>query len=790
MKDGSILTTTIYKETIDRDLLECLLSNTKLLHTWTDQRGYERSNKKQLGNLLDAIKGNTLTTNYHHGLKFTDWGRVYPKNNISLGSCERRIRGTLTKGTYIDIDIVNCHPVMILFLLKKYGFTHSTYEKYCTNRKTYLNKIKKNYNCDRDVAKKFFIISGYGGSYNKWKNDNELTGEGCEDLWNAFQNEAKSLASKFVMDNLKKYENYIKVRKKEFNKDFSFLSAMLQDEERKILETMEQFFQKEGLIRHNNGILCHDGIMLKMSSISDQVLVRLQKEIENKFGYSFEIVSKPLEDILDQLTHEKVNDEVEPFNPKYFNELKTYTNKKIYWEKYFCKIASSAEFIKLIIDKSGSSISYDFTCYNERNLIASYKQFLENRLYDEKEKPPKPFIMKWLVDDAMRAYESKGWIPYNGTYKQSNNYTFNMFPGYNTAINTALPSNYMKWLDPLLDVFKNLCEGNDDNLQFLLHYLAQTIQKPSVKLPFSIIFTGKQGTGKDTLINAIGKIIGSNLINSESKVENFLGTHAEGLVEKLLVAINESEATKSFSYEGFIKTLITDDTLTVNKKYQLPYTIQNRARLLVFSNKPNPIKFDGVSCDRRFIAFKTTDKFSANKFSTFWGNLYKMMDYPEFASSLYYYLNNIDLDNYNWAKERKKILTETYRDMVRKQLPPIVDFVIDYLSKRYLDVEKNEELKIHEDMLWRDYRSWQRKNRPDSQKESGYIGTKKNFKSSFKELDIPFNFYRSNGVNKVRFSAEECSYILSSKGWIESEFIEELEDSESEFNLSQFLDNV
>ena len=119
MKKPSILTTKIFKETIDKKLLETLLCNKHLLTTWTDERGVERSDEKQLTYILQSIKGDTLNVEYQHGINFKNWGRVYPKGLLSLGACRREIRGTLTKGTYIDIDIVNCHPVMILYYLNR-----------------------------------------------------------------------------------------------------------------------------------------------------------------------------------------------------------------------------------------------------------------------------------------------------------------------------------------------------------------------------------------------------------------------------------------------------------------------------------------------------------------------------------------------------------------------------------------------------------------------------------------------------------------------------------------------
>ena len=323
----------------------------------------------------------------------------------------------------------------------------------------------------------------------------------------------------------------------------------------------------------------------------------------------------------------------------------------------------------------------------------------------------------------------------------------------------------------------NLCEGEATNLNFLLHYLAQIIQKPQCKLPYSIIFTGKQGTGKDTLLYAMGKIVGNKLINSESNLDNFLGSHAEGLVEKLLVAFNESDSSKTFNYEGIIKTLISDDKMTVNKKYQSPYQIDNTARMLIFSNKQNPIKFDSVSSDRRFLAFKTTDKYANSKYSKWWSGFYKHMDTPKFVVSFYHYLNNIDLTDFNFARERLGVLTETYREMARQQLPPVADWIGDYITKFKGGDCWDENIEGLEAPLWKSYLTWQNRFRPDTSKESGYVGDLRKFKSTIKHLDIPFEFRRGTGNKKLcRFIPSAVYSYLSKKGWLAG--LDILEDSE------------
>ena len=141
-----MLTNQIFTETINPSSIKKLLQFPELLTSWTDERGITRDDKKQIVSILHKIKNKTLSVKYNYSKSLKTWGRVYPEKSLSLGSLERKIRGTLTNGTYIDLDIVNAHPNMILYLLGKYEMPYSNYEFYCENRDTSLKKIMECYN--------------------------------------------------------------------------------------------------------------------------------------------------------------------------------------------------------------------------------------------------------------------------------------------------------------------------------------------------------------------------------------------------------------------------------------------------------------------------------------------------------------------------------------------------------------------------------------------------------------------------------------------------------------------
>ena len=87
---------------------------------------------------LIKSRNGTITTTYHQN---NNRGRFYANGSLSLQSVPREIRHTIATN-YIDIDMVNAHPVILLHLCKAKGFTPKILSRYCKNRDTLLPKLK------------------------------------------------------------------------------------------------------------------------------------------------------------------------------------------------------------------------------------------------------------------------------------------------------------------------------------------------------------------------------------------------------------------------------------------------------------------------------------------------------------------------------------------------------------------------------------------------------------------------------------------------------------------------
>jgi hypothetical protein len=69
-------------------------------------------------------------------------GRLYPKRGASsVQGLKRDVRKALTHDNYTDIDIVNCHPVLLSQLFKKHNIECPYLDEYIENREEHLEAI-------------------------------------------------------------------------------------------------------------------------------------------------------------------------------------------------------------------------------------------------------------------------------------------------------------------------------------------------------------------------------------------------------------------------------------------------------------------------------------------------------------------------------------------------------------------------------------------------------------------------------------------------------------------------
>ena len=103
-----------------------------------------------------------------------------------------------------------------------------------------------------------------------------------------------------------------------------------------------------------------------------------------------------------------------------------------------------------------------------------------------------------------------------------------------------------------------------------------------------------KGTGKDTMFKLLSEMLGAKYCTSTScPSEELFGTHSLGLMNKVLVHVNET--ADLLKHEDRVKDVVTNPTLEINPKNLKQFKVRNTARLGLTANEAGRVK----SNDRR-----------------------------------------------------------------------------------------------------------------------------------------------------------------------------------------------
>lgn len=460
-----------------------------------ERRKNDLSNIQYVEKMLGKISGKNKDISYKYSNQH-NFGRVYSK--FGLQGLSSQIRNYICHENCYDIDIVNCHPVLLEQVFHKNGLTCPNLTEYVKDRSSILKK----YNVDKQHMMYVMFNSNYFSS-------NDFFIDINNDIFN-------KLIPILIKDNKQMYEH-----SKEFKSDNpygSFISMYLQTIENNILFKLKSLFESNG---YTINALIFDGfLVLNNKELPDATLEYFSKQITD---WNIQLVKKPmLFDDLQKFLNEndpkqKVMDDNEcidtlDFVEKVVNDKINFikhTSNHIYlkdkyhlWSKDSDKIKSiiqgwlltSEYFVIGIAEKKEFFKDLSLTKWNEiRNLIITYIQ--------QNIKPDDSFIDK--LDDY------KDYIPfldkkYNLITKEFEEYDDNVELYLTKKLTYDAPERPdQKYTDDLLE--KIILPIFDDNLdmakeffQYIAIYLGGLY---SSKL--WLYASGERNSGKSLLIDML-----------------------------------------------------------------------------------------------------------------------------------------------------------------------------------------------------------------------------------------------------------------------------------------------
>lgn len=182
-------------------------------------------------------------------------GRFFANDSLSLQCLCREIRHTIAREYYVDVDVVNAHPVILSRLCKMNNIECPILDMYVSVRDKVFQKMK----LDPAMCKTIILSLTNGGTKDYDEHKDKLEEWSAKFLL-SYKFEMARLHETFATSNKADFDAHVAKREgkgESNNHQASYMNILLCEFENKILMSMYDFFKKPA-----NAVLCFDGIML------------------------------------------------------------------------------------------------------------------------------------------------------------------------------------------------------------------------------------------------------------------------------------------------------------------------------------------------------------------------------------------------------------------------------------------------------------------------------------------------------------------------------------------------
>jgi len=352
------------------------------------------------------------------------------------------------------------------------------------------------------------------------------------------------------------------------------------------------------------------------------------------------------------------------------DEVGDYKHVKEWFEENHFKVMTPLQFATMAANR-------EVTFKRRRDFMDTYENLCFVEEVNGKTEMRK-FVPKWLQDREMRTYSRADFLP---PPMDCSTDVYNMYPGLRAE---RVQEKLARHLTPEeadvtlpLDLLSKLCGADEDCLHYVVRWFAQMVQAPGRLSGVALIwYSEEEGVGKNVFSHWFGnQLLGSQLYFTTSDVKRLLGQFADGLVNRVLVNLDEAKGSDTHGLFDQIKNRITAEETVYERKGVDQMKVQNAARWLGTTNNVHGVKV-GVN-DRRHVAVKC-DGAHAND-AVYFARIREWMSKDTSVVAFYQYLRSLDLSEMDWVGDRPR--TKLWQTMRGESLPLIARFLMYHATE-------------------------------------------------------------------------------------------------------------
>jgi hypothetical protein len=212
-----------------------------------------------------------------------------------------------------------------------------------------------------------------------------------------------------------------------------------------------------------------------------------------------------------------------------------------------------------------------------------------------------------IIND--RHISEGGWIEKKGVA------CFNLYRP--PTIKLGDPNKAAPWLEHVHKVYPNEADH-------IIKWLAHRVQHPNIKPNHALVLGGKQGIGKDTILEPVKQAVGPWNFGEASPIQ-VLGRF-NGFLRSVILRVSEvrdmGEVSRYALYEHMkVMTAAPPDVLRVDEKHMREHSVLNLVGVLITTNNKTTGIYLPEDDRRHFVAWSDLEKrdFDDSYWATLWG---------------------------------------------------------------------------------------------------------------------------------------------------------------------------
>lgn len=627
----SIYDKVVVKEYVDRRLVAGFVKNKMGI----SYKGIERYKNLPYDCELDMMVkyNNEYKRNYGcfvstHILPKHSWGRINAIGSLSLALLHRPTRHSLARDKYVDLDMQCCQPVLISQILKQHYTTLSALDAYVNNYKELRVQIAEHHGVSKDVAKQLPLRILFGGTYQGWRNDYNVSTGVDIPLFVELQTQMVSFSERIWSENkdtiykdcLKYKRNDVEIQKWKTEADAKrgVMGLWCQTVERMMQETAIQWLVDNKRIPLDTIIPCQDGCMVLKEHYYEGIVEDMSRSIADKYGLSVGWVQKPFDEAIEIVHYEGVSRSVDEWidfiSPAVIsNTFLELHNKNVAWEsgifytfrreRWFSGERADTELMLFVGEDMYDHLRgliEDDAMLKEKEQIELLARLRSNTSCTSNVN----ITMKWIKGNTRELKNTFNQIPYligfeDGCYDLRTQvvrpYRYDDYMTTSTGrdfvdVDYDIPENAQR-RDFIATMIEDIMPDEGERM-LLLQVLASGLDGYDYSKLH--IFTGAGGNGKGVLINLLSIAIGDYfyqppvaLLRDLQKIGNS-SPELYGCMNKRWISFTEVKDSIS---EGVVKTLTGGGDFSARPLYGKPTTFKMSATFCMEFN--NPPDLDG-----------------------------------------------------------------------------------------------------------------------------------------------------------------------------------------------------